>query len=253
VASSLEGKVVVVTGASRGIGKGIARAFARAGARVAIVARAPASVQESTQQVQAEGGIAHGFVADVADQKSVEALAHRVAEQWGGVDVVCANAGIFPSSTIEDMRAADWDEVMNTNARSAFFTLQAFLPWLKRAPSPRVILTSSITGPITGFPGWSHYAASKAAQLGFMRSAALELAPFGITINAILPGNVSTEGLIAMGPEYIEKMTASVPLRRLGTVDEVAAAALFFASAEASFITGQTLVIDGGQTLPENL
>jgi 3-oxoacyl-[acyl-carrier protein] reductase len=114
-------------------------------------------------------------------------------------------------------------------------------------------LTSSITGPITGFPGWSHYGASKAGQLGFMRTAAVELAPLGITVNALLPGNVLTEGLLAMGPDYITSMTSSVPLRRLGTVDEIGHAALFLASDEAGYITGQSITVDGGQTLPENL
>ena len=117
----------------------------------------------------------------------------------------------------------------------------------------RIVVTSSITGPITGFPGWSHYAASKAGQLGFMRTAAIELAPRGITINAVLPGNIRTEGLDAVGPDYIAEMTASVPQRRLGSVEDIAHAALFFASDEAGYITGQTLVIDGGQVLPESL
>ena len=117
----------------------------------------------------------------------------------------------------------------------------------------RIILTSSITGPVTGFTGWAHYGASKAGQLGFMRTAALELAPYGITVNAVLPGNIATEGLADMGSDYIRSMEASIPLRRLGSVADVANAALFFASDEAAFITGQSLVIDGGQILPESL
>ena len=143
--------------------------------------------------------------------------------------------------------------MLNTNARGALYTVQACLPWLKQAEAGRVILTSSITGPVTGYPGWAHYAASKAAQLGFMRTAALELARHGITINAVLPGNVLTEGLNEMGPDYLEQMTRSVPLRRLGSVRDIGWAALFLASREAGFITGQTLVIDGGQTLPESM
>ena len=141
--------------------------------------------------------------------------------------------------------------MLNTNARGALYTVQACLPWLKQAEAGRVILTSSITGPVTGYPGWAHYAASKAAQLGFMRTAALELAHHDITINAVLPGNVLTEGLNEMGPDYLEQMTRSVPLRRLGSVRDIGWAALFLASREAGFITGQTLVIDGGQTLPK--
>ena len=116
-----------------------------------------------------------------------------------------------------------------------------------------MILTSSITGPITGYPGWSHYGASKAAQLGFMRTAAIELAPMGITVNAVLPGNVMTEGLADLGEDYIRSMEMSIPQRRLGSVQDIGNAALFFASDEAAYITGQALVVDGGQILPESL
>ena len=117
----------------------------------------------------------------------------------------------------------------------------------------RIILTSSITGPNTGFPGWSHYGATKAAQLGFLRTACIELAPNGITINAVLPGNVVSEGLEELGDDYLAAMTAAIPLGRLGRVEEIGAAALFLATDEAGYITGQTIVVDGGQTLPESL
>jgi len=116
----------------------------------------------------------------------------------------------------------------------------------------RVILTSSITGPITGFPGWTHYGASKAGQLGFMRTAAIELAPRRVTVNAVLPGNIVTEGLAGMGEDYAAGMTAAIPMGRLGTVDEIGYAALFLATDEAAYITGQTIVVDGGQVLPES-
>jgi 3-oxoacyl-[acyl-carrier protein] reductase len=116
-----------------------------------------------------------------------------------------------------------------------------------------VIQTSSITGPVTGYPGWAHYGASKAGQLGFMRTAAIELAASGITVNAIMPGNIVTEGLADLGDEYLRQMTGSIPLRRLGTVSEIGHTALFLASDEAGYITGQTIVVDGGQVLPESL
>jgi 3-oxoacyl-[acyl-carrier protein] reductase len=127
------------------------------------------------------------------------------------------------------------------------------LPYLKQSDQGRIVLTSSITGPVTGYPGWTHYGASKAGQLGFMRSAAIELARYGITVNAVLPGNIVTEGLVAEGEAYGEAMVASIPMRRLGSVDDIAHAALYFASREAGYVTGQTLIVDGGQVLPESL
>ena len=142
---------------------------------------------------------------------------------------------------------------MATNLKGAFLTVKACLPYLKKSDQGRIVLTSSITGPITGFPGWSHYGATKAGQLGFMRTASIELAKYGVTINAILPGNILTEGLAALGPEYQRSMAASIPLGRLGTVEDVGYAALFLASKEAGYITGQTIVVDGGQILPESL
>jgi 3-oxoacyl-[acyl-carrier protein] reductase len=124
---------------------------------------------------------------------------------------------------------------------------------LKQSGRGRIVVTSSITGPITGYPGWAHYGASKAGQLGFVRTAAIELAASGITINAIMPGNIKTEGLDGLGEDYLATMAASIPLKRLGTIEDIANGALFFASDEAGYITGQTLVIDGGQVLPESL
>jgi 3-oxoacyl-[acyl-carrier protein] reductase len=123
---------------------------------------------------------------------------------------------------------------------------------LKQSPYGRIVLTSSITGPVTGFPGWAHYGATKAGMLGFMRSAAIELAKYGITVNAILPGNIETEGVGEIGEEYRRQMEAVIPFKRLGKPEDVANAALFFASDEASYITGQTLIVDGGQVLPES-
>jgi 3-oxoacyl-[acyl-carrier protein] reductase len=141
----------------------------------------------------------------------------------------------------------------SSNVKGMHFSIQAALPALKRSSGGRIVLTSSITGPVTGFPGWAHYGASKAAQLGFMRTACIELAKYGITINAVLPGNIKTEGLTDLGADYERTMAASIPLKRLGTVDDIGHAAMFLASDQAGYITGQTLIVDGGQILPESL
>jgi 3-oxoacyl-[acyl-carrier protein] reductase len=248
--TSISGRVVVVTGASKGIGKGIAQVFARHGARVMVVSR---NLSEAHACAQELGANARACAADVTDWASMQALAATTVEVFGGIDVLCANAGVFPQTKIETMDPAEWDQVMATNMKGSFLAVKACLPWLKQSDQARVILTSSITGPITGFPGWSHYGASKAGQLGFMRSACIELAAFGITMNAVLPGNIITEGLADLGEDYLRTMAASIPLRRLGSVDDVGNTALFLASREAAYITGQTIVVDGGQVQPESL
>ena len=197
------------------------------------------------------GRIAY-FLGDVASQEDCKAMAAAAVDEFGGIDVLCANAGVFPSSRIEDMTPGDLAGIIDINLKGSIYAVQACLPEMKRKGRGRVILTSSITGPITGYPGWSHYGATKAAQLGFMRTAAIELAPLGITVNAVLPGNIVTEGLTDLGPEYRAAMEAVVPQKRLGEVEDIGYAALYFATDQASYTTGQALVIDGGQILPES-
>ncbi|MDM7460890.1 MAG: 3-oxoacyl-ACP reductase FabG [bacterium] len=245
-------RVAVVTGGSKGIGKAMAQQFAAHGAKVAILDIDPAAGEAVVQSLHDTGQQAHFFHANVDDLASMERAATQVAHTLGKTDILCCNAGIYPQAFLETMTEADWDAVHRVNLKGMFFTLKAFLPLLKQSPQGRIILTSSITGPITGYPGWAHYGATKAGMLGFMRSAAIELAKYGITINAILPGNIETEGLGEIGAEYRRKMESVIPFRRLGKPEDVAYAALFFASDGAAYITGQTLVVDGGQVLPES-
>ncbi len=256
--TSIAGRAVVVTGGTRGIGKGIASVFARNGARVLITGRdfevARTAADELNQQAFAtkEPGDVSFVLADVANVEDCRRMAAIAEERLGGIDVLCANAGIFPDARLADLTEQDLDQVLGTNLKGTILSVQACLPALTRSGHGRVILTSSITGPITGFPGWTHYGASKAGQLGFMRMAAIELAPNGITVNAVLPGNIVTEGLADLGEQYRAGMTAAIPMRRLGTVEEIGYAALFFATDEAAYITGQSIVVDGGQVLPES-
>jgi 3-oxoacyl-[acyl-carrier protein] reductase len=254
VFTPLTGRTVLVTGGTKGIGKGIAGVFASAGANVVVAGRDAARGEAAAAELGAAGPGETAFVAaDVGRADDCERMAAEAAERFGGLDVLCANAGIFPDRRLEDMTEADIDEIFATNVKGTMLTVKACMPALARSGRGRIIVTSSITGPITGFPGWSHYGATKAAQLGFIRTAAIELAAKGITINAVLPGNVVTEGLDELGPEYRRQMEASVPQRKLGTVQDIGHAALFFAMDEASYITGQSIVVDGGQVLPESL
>jgi 3-oxoacyl-[acyl-carrier protein] reductase len=190
--------------------------------------------------------------ADVSQVDGCRRIAEVALERFGAIDVLCANAGIFPDKPLVDLTEEDVDSVLACNLKGTMFSVQACIPALEASGHGRVVITSSITGPITGYPGWSHYGASKAAQLGFLKTAAIELAPRGITINAVMPGNIATEGLDDMGEDYIRGMEAAIPQRRLGTVEDIGNAALFLASDEAGYITGQTLVVDGGQVLPES-
>jgi 3-oxoacyl-[acyl-carrier protein] reductase len=246
--SSIKGRSVIVTGASKGIGKGIARVFARQGANVLVVARHFDTAQATATEIGGEA-----FAADVTSPDDMKAMAQAAIDHHGGIDILCANAGIFPAAKLFEMTPDQWDEVLDTNLKGTFLSIRACLPALQKSGRGRIVVTSSITGPITGYPGWTHYGASKAGQLGFMRTAAIELAKDGITINAVMPGNILTEGLDGLGQDYLDTMTDSIPLKRLGSVDDIGNAVLFFASDEAAYITGQTIVVDGGQVLPESV
>lgn len=247
--TSVAGRSVVVTGGTKGIGKGIAAVFAAAGARVLIVGRN----ETAAKQAAAELPGASYVLADISRAEDCAAVAATAVQRHGGIDVLCANAGIFPSVPLTEMTEAELDETLGINLKGTILSVQACVPALAASGHGRVVVTSSITGPITGLPGWSHYGASKAGQLGFVRTAAIELARQQITVNAVLPGNVMTEGMAELGEDYVRSMEAAIPLGRLGTVAEIGAACLFLATDEAAFITGQTIVVDGGQVLPESL
>jgi 3-oxoacyl-[acyl-carrier protein] reductase len=253
VFTSMEGRAVIVTGGSRGIGKGIARVFLRSGADVLLAARHEAALRATAADLGPGGpGRVETVVADVAVVDDCRRIAVTAVERFGRIDVLCANAGAFPDKALVDLTEADVDEMFALNVKGTMFCVQACLPALEASGHGRVVITSSITGPITGYPGWSHYGASKAAQLGFLRTAAIELAPKKVTINAVMPGNIATEGLAEMGADYIRETEAAIPQHRLGSVEDIGYAALFFATDQAGYVTGQTIVVDGGQTLPES-
>ena len=247
----MKGKIVVITGAAKGIGRGIAGVFAAEGASLVIADIDEAGGRATAVALsKAAGGVT--FVAtDVTSQASCVDTVKSVLARHGRIDVLCSNAGIYPQARVAEMTEADWDMIFAINVKGMFFMVKSVLPSMRERRYGRIVLTSSVTGPVTGYPGWAHYGATKAAMLGFMRSAALEVAQQGVTINAVMPGNIMTEGMEGMGRDYIDALAASIPMKKLGTPEDIGYAMLFLASDEASYITGQTIIIDGGQLLPE--
>ncbi|WP_380572585.1 3-oxoacyl-ACP reductase FabG [Staphylococcus hyicus] len=243
---SLSQHIALVTGGANGIGKGIAEALAKAGATVII-----GDIDEVNGQQTAQSLNGQFYHLDVTDKKNIDTVVEAIVAEHGKIDILASNTGVYPQIEIEELTEADWDNIQNINLKGTFLVTQAVLKQMKRQNYGRVILTSSVTGPITGYPGWAHYGATKAGQLGYMRSAALEYAKYGITINAVQPGNVLTEGLKAQGEAYLEGTRNIIPTHELGEPADIGYAVAFFAAPEAKFITGQSLVIDGGQILPE--
>ena len=248
---SLAGRVAVVTGGASGVGAPIASVFAQEQARVAIVDIDAAGAERAAAELRAGGAEAQAFETDLVDGAAVEAMAAAVLDRWGTIDILSANAGIYPSTPIEQIDDAFLDRIMNLNFKGAVHSIQACLPAMRAQGYGRVVLTSSITGNFVGAEGYSVYGASKAAMLGLMRGLALEVVGDGITINAILPGNVRTPVVEALDEEYMDWILRAIPMGRLAEPEELGWAARFLASEEAAYITGATIVLDGGQTLPE--
>ena len=247
----IKGRVAIITGASAGIGRGIAHIFAQEGAKIVAASRNIEAGEQLVREVQDAGGDAIFVAADISRKLDNEKMAAVALERFGRIDILVHNAGIFWEVMLDDMTEDDWDRCHNLNLKGTLFSTQAVLPAMKRQGHGRILVTSSITGPKTGMPGFAHYGASKGGVNGFVRNAAVELAPHGITVNAVEPGNILTEGLADLGEDYLTTMTKAIPLGKLGSPEDIAYAMAFLASDEAGWITGQTLTVDGGQTLPE--
>ncbi|MEL1251104.1 SDR family oxidoreductase [Aurantiacibacter gilvus] len=249
----LQDRVAVITGAGRGIGRAIATIFADAGAHVVIVTRGEEAGSKTKRIITSRGGCASLIRADIGNQTECAAAVARAADEQGGVDILIHNAGIFPQIEIETISEQQLQEVMSVNLLSAFWLTQAALPHLRRATSPRLLFTSSVTGPRVALPRLAHYAASKSGLNGFIRAAAMELAKDAITVNGVEPGLIATEAMDELGDEeQAREMARAIPLKRLGTPEDIAYAMLYLASDQAAFVTGQTIVVDGGALIPEN-
>jgi 3-oxoacyl-[acyl-carrier protein] reductase len=252
MAGRVEGKVAVVIGAARGIGAAIAERLIEEGGRV-VIADTLEGEGRATAARLSEQGEASFVATDASRKAAVDALVEVTLARFGRVDVLVQNAGIYPYTMLPDIPVEEWDAVLGVNLRGCFLAIQACARPMRAQKYGRIVLTSSITGPRVSAPGHGHYSASKAGINGLIRAAAIELALFGITVNGVEPGNILTEALQAeRSPEYVRAMEASVPLGRLGTPRDVAHAVLFLASDEAAYITGTTIIIDGGQILPES-
>jgi 3-oxoacyl-[acyl-carrier protein] reductase len=243
----LKDRIALVIGAARGIGAGIAERFVEEGAKVIIADR---EAEIGTATAAKLGG--HFIAIDISQKADAERAVAMALERHGRLDILVQNAGIYPWTLIENIEPEEWDSVLAVNLKGTYLAARAALAPMKAQNYGRMVFTSSITGPRVTSPGHGHYSASKAGINGFIKAAALEFAGYGITVNGVEPGNILTEGVQAgRSPAFIKSMAGMIPLGRLGNPRDVANAVLFLASDDAAYITGTTIVVDGGQTLPE--
>jgi 3-oxoacyl-[acyl-carrier protein] reductase len=244
----LENQIAVVTGAGRGIGRAIALKFAAQGADIVAVDLKTDFVQETVDEVRKLGRKAWAVAANVAEAASVEAAAEQILKEANRVDILVNNAGITKDGLLMRMSEADWDAVLDINLKGTFLFTKAFSRAFVKQRSGRIINIASVIG-LIGNAGQCNYAASKAGVIGFTKSVARELASRGVTANAIAPGFIETKMTEALGPEARAGLLKQIPLASLGQPEDVAAAALFFASPAARYITGQVLAVDGGMVM----
>ncbi len=241
-------EIVVVTGATRGIGKAIALAFAKEEAEVILIGRNQDALKDLSDEIKNAGLSCDYFACDVANSQNVQETVNKILDKYKSVDILVNNAGITRDNLLLRMSESDWDDVLNTNLKGVFNFTKAVSRAMLKAKKGKIISIASIIG-ITGNAGQANYAASKAGLIGFTKSVARELASRGITANAIAPGYIETEMTGQLKDELKAEILKNIPLGRLGTVEDVANISLFLASKEADYITGQTIVVDGGMAI----
>lgn len=249
MSESFQDRVVVVTGAGRGIGKAIARRFVEAGARVAVISRTEANAQATAAELSALGkGEARGYAVDIADTEAVVAAGKQIQEDLGAVSILVNNAGVTRDGLALRMSEDDWDTVLDTNLKGAFNAVKAFQRSLLKQPDARIINISSVIG-LMGNAGQANYAASKAGLIGFTKALAKEFAGRKVCVNAIAPGFITTDMTGELSEDQTAQILKNIPLGELGTVEDIASAAIFLAGRGARYITGQVLTVDGGMVM----
>jgi 3-oxoacyl-[acyl-carrier protein] reductase len=244
----LDGRVALVTGAGRGIGRGIALGFAAEGASIAVVDRDGNGAEGVAAEIEAAGGRAVAVNADVAAPEQVDAAAARAIDELGGIDVLVNNAGIDSVSPIAEMPLELWREMIDVNLTGVFLCSRAVAPTMIERRRGRIINMSSQLA-LKGTVDMSHYCAAKAGVLGLTKALALELAPYGITVNAIAPGPIDTDMLRALPESWLERKRSELPLGRFGRVEEIVPTALLLASDDGAYYTGSTLNVSGGDVM----
>lgn len=248
----LKDKVAIVTGSGQGIGEAIAKVFAAEGAKVVVATRTEKTGQQVVDAINQTGGQAELHIVDIGDLDQVNALTESVLAAHGKIDIMVHNAASFLGGNVEDYTEEDLETVLAVNLKACFRLSKACIPYMKKQGTGRLLFTSSVTGPRVAMPGTSYYAASKGGVNAFIRTAAIELAKDGITVNGIEPGFIHTPAMDLLVDEAgREEMAKYIPNGKLGEANDIAYAMLFLASDEAKYITGQTIVVDGGSTLPE--
>ena len=245
----LDNKIALVTGASRGIGKAIAIALAKAGATVVINYAGNANAaQEVATEIMENSGKAIVIQADVASAEAVESMVKMIVEQFGRIDILVNNAGITRDNLLMRMKESDWDDVMNTNLKGVYNCTKSISRIMMKQRYGKIVNMTSVVG-LTGNAGQANYAAAKAGVIGFTKSVAKEFASRGINVNAIAPGYISTDMTAVLSDEVKKDFAAKIPFGRIGQAEDVAEAVLFLVSDKSSYITGQTINVDGGMVM----